>query len=943
MASYEKHWLGVWNEKRVFESEPIFGKKKSFVTFPFPYMNGPLHIGHCFTATRVDIYARFKRMQGYNVLFPWAWHWTGESIPGMSYRLSQGDESVRRAFTQIDGVPSEEVDRFVDPEYLASYYTRVSREAVKATGFSIDWRREFRTVDPAFKKFIEWQYVRLRELGYVVQGTHPVVWCKHDESPTGDHDRMEGEGVSPEEFNLIKFKLGEKWLVAGTLRPETIFGATNVWLRPDGAYCEADVDGEAWIISSSAVNRLAEQLHKVRVVREFRGSELLGATVTAPVTGASLPVLPATFVDTELVTGVVYSVPAHAPYDYMGLVDILVGRGDASPEIREVARGLSPISIISIQGYSDVPARDEVKKREIKDSNDPRLEDATAELYKAEFHKGVMKSNCDGYGGLKVSEAKPKVVEAMKADRTLAVMQELPQRVVCKCGTRCYVKILENQWFLNYSDPAWKERTKSLIRKANVYPDQSLEWYFSTIDWLRNWPCARRSGMGTKLPWDKEWIVETLSDSTIYMAFYTINQLVNAEKVKYEQLVPEVFDYLFMGKGSEAHVAKLSGIDPKMLNNMRNEFLYWYPVDLRNSAKELIPNHLTFYAFHHVALFEEKLWPVGFSVNGMIEIEGQKMSKSRSIFVTWRQALEQYGADALRATLALAADGMDDADWKAKNAEDLKFKIESLFPFIEKSLRDTVQRDLDHLDRWLISVMRRRVETVTASVETMKIRKALSVALLDVWNDIRWYLRREESPRRQTLELVTETWVRLLSPFIPFAAEELNQRMGGKGLITMADWPSTIEFPEDAGAETAELLVNSVLEDARNLLKIIKESKRSLTLYVASDDAREYFLELRRAQKEHGDRGAVIKKYAKTGIKPERVIKLQYELGEDLVETLEGLTGFDEFEILSRAAGFISSETGLEVTVFKAGAADIYDPAKKASGALPFKPAFYLE
>jgi leucyl-tRNA synthetase len=331
MASYEKHWLGVWNEKRVFESEPIFGKKKSFVTFPFPYMNGPLHIGHCFTATRVDIYARFKRMQGYNVLFPWAWHWTGESIPGMSYRLSQGDESVRRAFTQIDGVPSEEVDRFVDPEYLASYYTRVSREAVKATGFSIDWRREFRTVDPAFKKFIEWQYVRLRELGYVVQGTHPVVWCKHDESPTGDHDRMEGEGVSPEEFNLIKFKLGEKWLVAGTLRPETIFGATNVWLRPDGAYCEADVDGEAWIISSSAVNRLAEQLHKVRVVREFRGSELLGATVTAPVTGASLPVLPATFVDTELVTGVVYSVPAHAPYDYMGLVDIQEGRGDASP------------------------------------------------------------------------------------------------------------------------------------------------------------------------------------------------------------------------------------------------------------------------------------------------------------------------------------------------------------------------------------------------------------------------------------------------------------------------------------------------------------------------------------------------------------------------------------------------------------------------------------
>ncbi len=947
MVAYEKHWLSVWSEKRLFESEPIGGKKKVFVTFPFPYMNGPLHIGHCFTATRVDVYARFKRMRGFNVLFPWAWHWTGESIPGMSYRLSLGDEGVRKAFLETDGVPPSEVERFVDPEYLASYYTRVSREAVKETGFSIDWRREFRTVDPAFKKFVEWQYLRLRERGFVVQGTHPVVWCKRDESPTGDHDRMEGEGVSPEEFNLIKFRVegggSPRWLVAGTLRPETIFGATNVWVHPEGAYCEADVDGEVWIISSSATNRLAEQLHSVKVLRELKGSELLGKTVTAPITGASLPVLPATFVDADLVTGVVYSVPAHAPYDYMGLVDLQEGRANASPEISAIARRLGPISMIAIQGYSDVPAQDEVRKRGIRDSSDPRLEEATAELYKAEFHRGIMKQNCGSYRGMKVSEAKPTVVEEMKGGGVLAVMMELPQRVVCKCGTRCYVKILENQWFLNYSDPAWKEKTKSLIRRANVYPEQSLEWYYSTIDWLRNWSCARRSGMGTKLPWDKEWIVETLSDSTIYMAFYTISQLVNAERVKFDQLVPEVFDYVLLGIGSEAHVAKLSGIDLRLLRAMRTEFLYWYPVDLRNSAKELIPNHLTFFAFHHAAMFEEAQWPVGFSVNGMIEIEGQKMSKSRNIFVTWRQALELYGADALRATLALAADGMDDADWKSKNAEDMKFKIESLFPFMEKSLRESERRDPDELDAWLISVMRHRIETVTASVESMKIRKALSVALLDVWNDIRWYLRREEGPRRQTMELVSETWIRLLSPFIPFAAEELNQRNGGKGLMSTADWPSTTEFPEDLGAETAELLVNRVLEDARNLLKIIKESKKKLSLYVSSDEASSYFTELSRVQKEGGDRGSVIKKYAGTGIKPERVIKLQYELGEELVQRLAGLEDFDEFHILKGAATFISSELGIEVNVFKAGGKDVYDPGKKAGGALPFKPAFYLE
>jgi len=950
LASYEKHWLKVWNERRIFESEAVPNKKKSFVTFPFPYMNGPLHIGHCFTATRVDIYARFMRMRGYNVLFPWAWHWTGESIPGMSYRLSQGDEGVRRAFLQIDGVPESEVERFVDPEYLASYYTRVSREAVKETGFSIDWRREFRTVDPAFKKFIDWQYVKLRELGYVVQGTHPVVWCSHDESPTGDHDRMEGEGVSPEEFNLLKFEvIGEgkdikkKFLVAGTLRPETIYGATNVWVNPGGKYAEVDVDGETWIVAFSAVKRLSEQQHSVKVEDEFAGSELLGLQVRAPTTGKTLPVLPATFVDTELVTGVVYSVPAHAPYDYMGLVDVQQGRVKAPPKVVKMASELRPIPLITVQGYSSIPAEDEVKRLGIKGSDDPKLEDATAEVYKAEFHRGVMKENTGPFKGLKVSEAKEKVVAEIKAKGMLTIMLELPQKVVCKCGTRCYVKILENQWFLNYSDPAWKEKTKELIKAANVYPEQSLEWYFSTIDWLRNWPCARKSGMGTKLPWDKEWIVETLSDSTIYMAFYTICQFVNNETVKFGQLIPEVFDYLLLGKGSEPHVSKLSGIDSKHLKAMRNSFLYWYPVDLRNSAKELIPNHLTFFAFHHAALFEPKQWPRGFSVNGMIQIEGQKMSKSRNIFVTWRNALDRYGADGLRATLALAADGMDDADWKSKNAEDISAKIDSLFPFFEKSLASAVEREMDFSDHWLLSIVRGRIEVTTRSLEEMKIRKALSVALLDIWNDIRRYLRMAEKPRYATLKLVFEAWIRLTSPFIPFTAEELNSRMGNKGLITTADWPPLADFPHDEEAEVSELLMAKVIEDGRNLLKIIKEKKSRLTIYVSSDTASAYFMELARSDKGGANRGDVIRKYASSGIKPDRVIKLQHELGGELVARLGALERLDEFGVLRDHAGLLSEELGIEVRVFKAGDKKIEDPANKAKDALPFKPSFLLE
>ncbi|HMD79445.1 MAG TPA: class I tRNA ligase family protein, partial [Nitrososphaerales archaeon] len=468
MRPREKYWLKVWDQRHVFESDPVSGKKKVFITVPYPYMNAPVHVGLTFTASRAEFYARFKRMQGYNVLFPWAWHWTGQSIVGMSLRLKEGDKVVRRAFLEADQIPEDEVNKFVDPEYLASYCTKVSRQAMKDTGFSIDWRREFRTIDPAYKKFVEWQYLHLRELGYVVQGTHPVVWCSRDKSPTGDHDRMEGEGVSPEEFNLIKFHLGEWALVAATVRPETIYGATNIWVNPDAEYSEARVDGELWVVSASALTRLAEQKHDVTPVRSFRGSELVGRFAMAPLTGKSLPVLPGRFVDESLATGVVYSVPAHAPYDLMALRDIQEGRVPAGRDVKAIADKIEPIPIISVSGYSKIPADDVVRKLGVKDSLDPALEAATTEVYRAEFHTGVRTQGSGPLSGLSVSEAKTKAAELLTKTERLGKMLELPSKVVCRCGTRCYVKILENQWFLNYSNPEWKAKAKLVVERAAV-------------------------------------------------------------------------------------------------------------------------------------------------------------------------------------------------------------------------------------------------------------------------------------------------------------------------------------------------------------------------------------------------------------------------------------------------------------------------------------------
>jgi len=116
-----------------------------------------------------------------------------------------------------------------------------------------------------------------------------------------------------------------------------------------------------------------------------------------------------------------------------------------------------------------------------------------------------------------------------------------------------------------------------------------------------------------------------------------------------------------------------------------------------------------------------------------------------------------------------------------------------------------------------------------------------------------------------------------------------------------------------------------------------------LNLYVSSDTARDYFLEMHRIQKANGNRGDEIKRYAATGIRPERVIKLQHDLGAELVERLASLVGFDEFSVLNGASAFLSGELGIDVRVFKAGEKATPDPAKRSSGALPFKPSFYLE
>jgi len=947
-VAYEAKWVKLWREARIFEADPIKGKPKFFICVPYSYQNGPLHLGHAFTFTRGDSYARFKRMQGFNVLFPWSWHWTGEAVAGTSERLKRGDPTIVRLLRDIDKVPEELIPRFTDPAFICKYYTAENRKIVDSMGFSVDWRREFYTTDlhPYYSKFIEWQYLRLREKGFVSKGEHPVVWCPTCQSATGDHDRLVGEGIVPEEYTLVFFKCADFYLAAGTLRPETIFGATNVWLNPNAEYVLIEYDSKKVLVSKRAAEKLAEQKHAVNIIKSINAKELIGKKCTAPITNAELPILPANFVNPDVVSGVVYSVPAHAPYDYVALLELQKNTN------AELIKTLSPISIISVPGYGDFPAVEIVKRMGISSQEDERLEEATKEIYSKEFHEGVMKNNCGEYSGLPVRVAR----DAVKARLILTglgdVMYDLPAKVVCRCGTECLVKIVKDQWFLTYSNPEWKEKVKMHIMKMNIFPEEARQWFLNVVDWLRDWACTRKTGLGTPLPWDNSWIVETLSDSTIYPALYTISKYMNDGTVKPEQLTPEVFDYVFLGVGDLATISRETNIPENVLKSMRDEFLYWYPVDCRISAKELVPNHLTFYIFQHVALFDESLWPRCISVNGMITVEGEKMSKSKGNMIPIKASLAKYGADATRCTLLLAAEDMDDPDWRDKNAQETRRMLDLFLKIVDEILSSELEESENRLDRWLMSRMFRRVKNVTEAMESLKTRTACHEALYGMYNDWKWYTRRRKKLSRSALRFL-DTWIRLLAPFAPFTAEEAWSRLGREGFVSLAKWPEYRPEEVDELAEAAEDLLARLLSDIREIIEVTEGRPSKVHIYTSSKwklDVLSIILSFN-LKDIMRDPSIVIKESLK--ILPEKkkdipifvrkIVEHVSTFSSEIPKRVLLELASQEKEIYEDAKSFLEAEIGCPFYVWVEGEEGVHDPLGKSKQALPLRPGIFVE
>jgi len=861
IRSIEKEVQELWENSNAFHidagQEPDV-QDKYFVTFPYPYMNGRLHLGHTFSLSKCEFSIGFQRLKGKRCLFPFAFHCTGMPIKACADKLCREmeefgfppkfPENVEKKDTstmkskvaaktggleyqwqimQALGLSDDEIKNFGSAHYWIEYFPKHCMADLKMMGLKVDWRRSFITTDanPYYDSFARWHMTTLKERGKVKFGKRFTIYSIKDGQPCMDHDRQSGEGVAPQEYTLVKMQVVEPFpealssissnkvfLVAATLRPETMYGQTNCWLHPDIKYTvfPARSDGEYLISTSRSAQNMAFQGltkndNQVDAVLEITGRQLLGATLKAPLTSNEvIYALPMLTIKEDKGTGVVTSVPSDSPDDLAALRDLQKKEAFRKKyDLKdEMVLPFDPIAIINIPELGDLPAVTTCEMFKVTSQNDTQqLAQAKDLTYKKGFYDGVML--VDEFKGQKVQDVKTLVqAKLIKSGEALRYM-EPEKTVVSRSGDECIVALCD-QWYLDYGETEWMKKTKAHLDNFETYGNECKHNFVGTLDWLKEHACSRSYGLGSRIPWDEKYLIESLSDSTIYMAYYTVSHLlqggdysgktIGPANIKAEQLTQEVWDYIFFTDSKEPN----TDIPLDTLKKLRGEFQYWYPVDMRSSGKDLIPNHLTYFLYNHTAVWENnpELWPKSVSANGHLLLNSEKMSKSTGNFLTLTGAIDKFSADGMRMALADGGDTIEDANFDEKMADACILRLYTFLEWSKESLEEQSGFRSGSLNQFNDLVfeneMNLAIQQSEQAYSQMLYREALKVGFYNLQASRDKY--RELCTDGMHIDLVKkyiETQVLILSPICPHICEHIWMKLLHKETsILEASWPS---------------------------------------------------------------------------------------------------------------------------------------------------------
>ncbi|AET38122.1 leucine--tRNA ligase CDC60 Ecym_2389 [Eremothecium cymbalariae DBVPG len=914
LIAIEKKYQKLWAEEHLFEidapsvendsvcmsSEDLQAKYPKFMSsMAYPYMNGVLHAGHCFTLSKVEFSIGFERMNGKRALFPLGFHCTGMPILACADKLKREAELFGEDFSKAPvedeeedgeakedtkpdsedvtkfkakkskavakkgsgkyqfeimvqlGIPRDEVIKFADAQHWLTYFPPLCESDCNSFGARIDWRRSYITTDmnPYYDAFVRWQMNKLKEGGKIKFGERYTIYSEKDGQACMDHDRQSGEGVTPQEYIGIKIEVIEFaseareilkrtakldsvkkiYFVAATLRPETMYGQTCCFVSPKIDYGIFDAGDSYYITTERAFKNMSYQnltpkRGYYKPIITMRGDKFIGSKIHAPLAAyPELRILPMESIIATKGTGVVTCVPSNSPDDYITTQDL-----KTKPEYYGIDPEwikYDPVPIITTEKYGDLIAKnicEEFKIRSPRDVN--QLAEAKKIAYKEDFYTGTMIYGA--YKGTKVEIAKSKVNADLVAAGEAFVYNEPESQVISRSGDDCIVS-LEDQWYVDYGEPTWKKKAEECLQEMRVFAPEVKNAFEGVLEWLKNWAVSRTYGLGTRLPWDEKYLVESLSDSTIYQAFYTIAHLLfkdyNGQEIgplniRADQMTDEVFDFVFQ------HVdnIKETKIPLESLQKLRREFEYFYPLDVSISGKDLVPNHLTFFIYTHVALFPKKFWPKGIRANGHLLLNNSKMSKSTGNFMTLKQIVEKFGADASRIALADAGDTVEDANFDEANANAAILRLYNL-----KEWAQEVVQDIDNLRTGEITEffdvafeqeMNSLIEETYKQYELTNYKGALKFGLFDYQASRDYYRESCGIMHRDLVLRYIETQALMLAPIAPHFADYIyHEVLNHKTSVQVAKFPRA--------SKQIDTGVLSALEYLRDLQRSIREAE----------------------------------------------------------------------------------------------------------------------
>eukprot|EP00887_Chlorella_sp_A99_P004074 scaffold11.g4074.t1 len=807
-----------WGAARVFEVDapepgaaPPAGK--FFGTFPYPYMNGLLHLGHAFSLSKLEFASAYHRLCGRAVLFPQGFHCTGMPIKACADKLarelatygnppqfpSEDDAAAAEAAPAATDDDAKFVAKkskaaakkgtgstqFAAPSHWLRYFPPLAMRDIKAMGCGVDWRRSFVTTDlnPYYDSFVRWHMdtlhaqarrrwgvracMRVCGGGKIVKDKRYAVYSPLDGQPCADHDRATGEG----EYVLIKMRVLELPGRLAALQvgqgdvPETMYGQTNCWALPDGDYgAFRGLGGEVYVMTDRAALNLSYQdrmpvTGQPAKLLSLKGTDLLGLPLKSPRAPYEVVrVLPLLTILTSKGTGIVTSVPSDAPDDYAALMDL----GEA--------RFLRCIALVSARAF--------VRALWV---NKPKLREkfGIADEWVLPYEV-VPIIDIPGFG----DRAAEKVCTEMK------IQSQNDTKKLAEAKQLVYLKGFTDGVLLVGPHAGKKvSEVKALIKGEMVDAGEALLY---------------------RLPWDPVYLVESLSDSTIYMAYYAVAHVLQGGDMYGEAPAPAV--------------------RPEQLTHeMRREFEFWYPMDVRVSGKDLIQNHLTFCLYNHTAIWagQPDKWPLAVRTNGHLLLNAEKMSKSTGNFKTLAQAIAEYSADAMRVALADAGDAMDDANFEHTTANGAVLRVTRELAWIEESLAAAAaggardEAPASFLDRVFENEIDIAVHRARAAYDRMLFREALKVAMYDLQNarDVYRFACGPEGPNARLLRRYIEVSTLLMAPITPHTSEHVwGDLLKREGLVVNAGWPAAAE-PDFVLQQAAACLEDAIASFRKSITK----------------------------------------------------------------------------------------------------------------------------